>query len=100
LEISGFEVGIEYSAEAALSRSLDDIPDAFLLDIGLPNMDGTTLARLLRERPECASSLMIAITGYGQSSDRIKSLDAGFDHHLVKPVDMPHLVQLLSTISM
>jgi len=99
LEISGFEVGIEYSAEAALSRSLDDIPDAFLLDIGLPNMDGTMLARLLRERPECASSLMIAITGYGQSSDRIKSLDAGFDHHLVKPVDMPHLLQLLSTIA-
>jgi len=99
LEIAGYEVSVEHSAEAALSRSLTQMPDAFLLDIGLPNMDGTVLARHLRERPDCASSLMIAITGYGQSSDRVKSIEAGFDHHLVKPVDMPHLVKILSSIA-
>jgi signal transduction histidine kinase/ActR/RegA family two-component response regulator len=99
LEIAGYEVGIEHSAEAALKRSLTETPDAFLLDIGLPNMDGTVLARHLREIPHCASSLMIAITGYGQSSDKIKSFAAGFDHHLVKPVDMPHLVKILSSIT-
>lgn len=99
LEMAGYHVSIEHSAETALSRSLTEAPDAFLLDIGLPNMDGTVLARHLRERPTCESSLMIAITGYGQSSDRIKSIEAGFDYHLVKPVDMPHLVKILSSIT-
>jgi len=99
LEMAGYKVSIEHSALAALNSSLIETPDAFLLDIGLPNMDGTALARRLRERPECASSLMVAITGYGQSSDRIKSIDAGFDYHLVKPVDMPQLIEILSVMT-
>ena len=98
LEMAGYQVSIEHDAESALRRSLDESPDAFLLDIGLPDMDGADLARALRERPESASSLMIAITGYGQNSDRIKSTEAGFNHHLVKPVDMPQLLKLLSTL--
>ena len=99
LEMAGYKVSIEHDAESALRRSLNESPDAFLLDIGLPDMDGADLARALRERPESASSLMIAITGYGQNSDRIKSTEAGFNHHLVKPVDMPQLLKLLSTLS-
>lgn len=99
LEMAGYEVSIEHDAEAALRRSLKESPDAFLLDIGLPDMDGTDLARALRERPESGSALMIAITGYGQNSDRIKSSEAGFNHHLVKPVDMPQLLKILSTLN-
>ena len=97
LEIAGYEVSIEHSAEAALSKSPADMPNVFLLDIGLPDMDGTELAIALRKRPECASALMIAITGYGQDSDQVKSIDCGFDYHLVKPVDMQHLINILSS---
>ena len=96
LEIIGYDVTVEHSAEAALERITTKAPAACLLDIGLPDMDGSELARRLREHPETASSLMIAITGYGQDSDRQKSHAAGFDHHLVKPVQLPALLQILS----
>lgn len=98
LEISGFKVAVEHTAEAALQRVATETPVGFLLDIGLPDMDGSDLARTLRKRTETANSLMIAITGYGQNADRQKSLDAGFDYHFVKPVDMPRLLGILSTL--
>lgn len=98
LEISGYEVLIEHSATSALDRIVNEVPKACLLDIGLPDMDGTSLAKQLRNHPETNSSLMIAITGYGQDSDRQKSLEAGFDHHLVKPVDFSQLMKILSSI--
>lgn len=98
LEIIGYDVTVEHSAEAALDRITTEAPVACLLDIGLPDMDGSELARRLREHPETASSLMIAITGYGQDSDRKKSRDAGFDHHLVKPVELPALLKILSAL--
>lgn len=98
LEIAGYEVVIEHSAKAALDRVVNDPPSACLLDIGLPDMEGTRLAQQLRHQPGTASSLMIAITGYGQNSDRQKSLHAGFDHHLVKPVDLTQLLNILSSL--
>lgn len=98
LEISGYEVFIEHSATAALNRIVNEVPKACLLDIGLPDMDGTSLAKQLRNHPNTTSSLMIAITGYGQDSDRQKSLEAGFDHHLVKPVDFSQLMKILSSL--
>lgn len=98
LEIAGYEVAIERSAKAALDRVATGAPKACLLDIGLPDMDGISLAQQLRDKPGTASTLMIAITEYGQNSDREKSLDAGFDHHLVKPVDLPQLLSILSSL--
>jgi signal transduction histidine kinase len=98
LEIIGYSVIVEHSAEAALERIVTEPPAACLLDIGLPDMDGSELARRLRTHPKTASSLMIAITGYGQDSDRQKSTDAGFDHHLVKPVELPALLKILSSL--
>lgn len=98
LEIAGYTVTIAHSAEAALDQVENAPPKACLLDLGLPDMDGNELARSLRTRPETASSLMIAITGYGQDSDRQKSRAAGFDHHLVKPVDLPQLLKILSVL--
>jgi len=98
LEIAGYTVTVEHSAEAALDRITKEAPMACLLDIGLPDMDGSELAQRLRKCPETETSLMIAITGYGQDSDRQKSRDAGFDHHLVKPVDLPELLKILSTL--
>src|SRR5690606_32699647 len=98
LEIAGYEVVIEHSAKDALNRAATEVPKACLLDIGLPDMDGVSLARQLRDAPGTASTLMVAITGYGQNSDREKSLNAGFDHHLVKPVDRPRLLEILSSL--
>ncbi len=95
----GHEVTVEHSAHQALTRARTDKPEVFLLDIGLPEMDGNELARQLRRQPENAGSTLIAITGYGQERDRRDSLAAGFDHHLVKPVDTKKLTEILDGIS-
>ncbi|HTF95999.1 MAG TPA: ATP-binding protein [Cellvibrio sp.] len=98
LEMSGYKVTIAHSAKEALDQVGTEAPRVCLLDIGLPDMDGITLAKLLRNHTDTATALMIAVTGYGQDSDRKKSLHAGFDHHLVKPVDLRQLLTILSTL--
>ena len=96
LEMEGHTVSIEHSAEAALQSALAAPPQGFLLDIGLPGMDGYELARQLRATASCANALMIALTGYGQPQDREKSRQAGFDHHFDKPIDPAKLLALLA----
>ncbi|MAM88745.1 MAG: hybrid sensor histidine kinase/response regulator [unclassified Hahellaceae] len=98
LEASGHKVMTEHSARAVLDRLERQVPDVFLLDIGLPEMDGNELARQLRQRQDTRQAVLIAITGYGQAQDREKSAEAGFDHHFVKPVDTLELLQVLSAI--
>ncbi len=71
-------------------------PDVVLLDIGLPGMDGYEVARKLRESAAARDTMLIAVTGYGQAGDQLKSAEAGFDHHLVKPVDIEALTDLLA----
>jgi len=71
-------------------------PDVILLDIGLPGLDGYHIASLIRQAPELSQVRLIAVTGYGQQQDRQRSRDAGFDHHLVKPVQFDTLVELLA----
>ena len=66
-------------------------PDTAVLDIGLPVMDGYELGRRLRSDPTLTDVVLIAVTGYGQTNDRARSRAAGFDAHLVKPVDLRHL---------
>ncbi|GJH12778.1 PAS domain-containing protein [Caballeronia novacaledonica] len=95
----GHEVSVENESRRALERALRERPDACLLDIGLPEMDGNELARNLRSRSETAGVTLIAITGYGQEEDRQHSAQAGFDHHLVKPIDIEQLTDLLATLS-
>jgi CheY-like chemotaxis protein len=68
----------------------------YLIDIGLPEMDGNQLVRRLRADPATANALMIAVTGYGQQSDRERALDAGFDEHFVKPLDTKKLAARLA----
>ena len=96
---AGHTVAVEHDPFAALARAEAFAPDACLLDIGLPGMDGHELARRLRALPATAQALLVAITGYGQAQDREASSDAGFDHHLVKPVDMGELEQILAAAS-
>ena len=101
LELDGHAVRVVHDAPGAL-RLLDELSgthwDALLLDIGLPGMDGYQLAAALRKRADTRRTRLIAITGYGQPEDRLRSLEAGFDHHLVKPVDTAELGRLLRSI--
>jgi CheY-like chemotaxis protein len=96
LEASGHQVLVEHGAKRALERARIEQPDACLLDIGLPDMDGNELAQHLRALPQTAGTLLIALTGYGQEEDRKATLAAGFDHHLVKPVDFKKLASILA----
>ena len=96
LEEQGHTVMVAHGAEAALARAREKAPDVCLLDIGLPNLDGNALARRLRAMPATQGARLIALTGYGTWKDRSAALAAGFDHYLVKPVDMTILLNLLA----
>jgi two-component system CheB/CheR fusion protein len=73
-------------------------PAIAILDVGLPEMDGFELARHIRRNPAIADVTLIALTGYGRASDRAESRAAGFDEHLVKPVQAEQLLRLLSDV--
>ena len=98
LEAAGHQVAVEHDPRRALERARQAPPDAFLLDIGLPEIDGNELARRLRTQAETAASVLIAVSGYGQEQDRRAALEAGFQHHLVKPVDFERLEALLAGV--
>lgn len=97
LETSGHAVFVEHGARAALETARVERPQVCLLDIGLPEIDGNELAQRLRAQAETTDSVLVAVTGYGQEKDREQSLAAGFDYHLVKPVDSDQLAALLAT---
>jgi PAS domain S-box-containing protein len=99
LEACGHEVLVEHDSCRALARAREARPDACLLDIGLPEIDGNELARRLRAHPETAGAALVAVTGYGQEQDRQRAFGAGFDHYLVKPVDMDKLAEVLAVIA-
>jgi CheY-like chemotaxis protein len=99
LEVAGHHVLVEDGASQAMERARLESPDVCLLDIGLPDMDGNELAKRLRAQPGTARSVLIAVTGYGQEEDRKATLAAGFDHHLVKPVDVKKLASILSDVA-
>ena len=98
LESAGHQVNIEHHPHSALDYAAAQGEagiEACILDIGLPGMDGNALARRLRALPATRDALLVAVTGYGRPQDREASLAAGFDHHLVKPVDIRELLALL-----
>jgi DNA-binding response OmpR family regulator len=95
LSAMGHEVEVHYDAAGALDSASLQRTDAFVLDIGLPDMDGHALARSLRDKG--VRGTLVALTGYGQPTDRELSRHAGFDHHLVKPVEGADLAKVLAT---
>ena len=99
MDTLGNEVRVAANGSAALKETEQWSPDACLLDIGLPDMDGYQLASLLRGRPHTSQAVLIAVTGYGLPRDKEKALEAGFDHHFVKPLDVGKLFSLLGDIA-
>lgn len=99
LEALGHQVLVEHGSHRALERVREFKPQVCLLDIGLPEIDGYELAKGLRAMPDLRGAVLIALTGYGQQSDLDSASAAGFDHHLVKPVDTRKLVSLLAAIT-
>ena len=98
LEAKGHQVIVADDAESALAHAGIDTVQAFILDIGLPEIDGYELARRLRTRPQTAGAVLIALSGYGQAHDRVLSKAAGFDHHFVKPSDVSALTAILCKV--
>ncbi len=98
LRIKGHQIHVAYDGPEALRIGAAARPDAALLDIGLPVMDGYELAARLKELPGLEGLRLIAVTGYGQDSDRRRTAAAGFDHHLVKPINLDVLDQLIATL--
>lgn len=91
LEMSGHRVTVFHDAASTLAASSLDPAPVYILDIGLPDKSGYVLARELRRDPRTANATLIALTGYGRAEDRQQSKEAGFDRHLVKPVDVGEL---------
>lgn len=99
LRLSGHTVECVHDGEAALALAAQFDPQAVLLDIGMPRLNGYEVCRRLRAEPGGAARTLVAITGWGQPDDRRKAQEAGFDHHLVKPVDPLVLEELLARLA-
>lgn len=99
LQLRGHHADVAHDGAEALRQADAVEPDVVLLDIGLPGMDGYEVCRRLRERPRGRSMFIVALTGWGQEEDRRRTREAGFDLHLVKPVDPEELLRVLATTS-
>jgi two-component system CheB/CheR fusion protein len=96
----GFLVHTAVDGEEALRRVEELQPDIILLDIGLPKRNGYEVARLLREDPRFEATPIVALSGYGQSHHRIRSFQAGFDLHFLKPINTDALLQAMNGFSL
>jgi CheY-like chemotaxis protein len=95
LRTQGHRATVFTDSQSLSAAAADSGADVFILDIGMPGLDGYELVRRLRADPATSGALCIALSGYGQPDDRRQSLAAGFDHHFVKPVDTQRLFALL-----
>src|SRR5471032_2668571 len=96
LEMEGYEAEAAYDGQAALEAVMRAVPDLIVMDLGMPGMDGYDAARAIRQQAGAEDVLMIALTGWGQSDARNRTIEAGFDHHLIKPVDVDEILKLAS----
>ena len=93
LGMDGFQVTTVYDGVAALVAAGDFSPDVVVMDIGMPGMDGYDAARMMRQLPGGEAMVLIALTGWGQPADKSRASEAGFNHHLIKPVDYDTLLK-------
>ena len=99
LTMTGHEAKTASDGLTAVTEAERYRPEVVLLDIGLPRLNGYDACRLIREQAWGANMIMIAVTGWGQEEDRRRSREAGFDGHLVKPVDLDELMRLLDDVA-
>ena len=98
LQLSGHETMTSEDGKSALEKAATFAPDVLILDIGLPDMDGFQLAKRLRKMEVVSNSTFIALTGYGQKHDKDSAIEAGFNYHMVKPVNFVELKNILEKI--
>jgi CheY-like chemotaxis protein len=97
LSLAGAEVSVAYDGTSALEAAARFKPHVAFLDVAMPDMSGYALAGQLRKDRAHEDMLLVAITGYGQEQDRLRSFEAGFDHHMVKPVDLDAMRAVIET---
>jgi CheY-like chemotaxis protein len=98
LRLHGYQVIVAHDGFSAVEAAITNVPDVAVVDIGLPGLSGHDVARRIREHPDLRHMVLVAQTGWGQDGDRRRSVEAGFDHHLVKPVDHAELMHLLDEV--
>ena len=98
LGLTGNETRAEYDGAAVLETARAFAPDAILLDIGLPTLNGYEIARSLRKQPWGKDVLLVAMTGWGQEQDKRNALEAGFDLHMTKPLDLDVLRRTIAEL--
>jgi CheY-like chemotaxis protein len=95
LRLMGADVHVAYGGADALQGATNHRPAVMFVALGMPDLDGYEVARRIRNDPDSSNSILVALTGWGQEEDRRRSYEAGFDHHLVKPVDIEVLEAVL-----
>jgi two-component system, sensor histidine kinase len=98
LQLDGHQTQVAYSALSALERAPQFRPALVLLDLGLPGVGGDEVARMRHATPATADAGLVAVTGYSRSEDERRTRDAGFDAHLVKPIDLACLERIISQL--
>ncbi|MCZ4501116.1 MAG: hypothetical protein JWQ74_3673, partial [Marmoricola sp.] len=98
LKLKGNEVQVRYDGYVGIKLAESFLPDVVVLDIGMPGLDGYQSCRLMRDSVWGGTMTIIALTGYGQEDDIRKSMEAGFDAHLLKPVDIKQLMSIIDPI--
>ncbi|ADU12382.1 response regulator [Asticcacaulis excentricus] len=99
IEMLGYDYRISLTPQAALTEGEAYDPDVVMMDIGLPGMSGYDLCRQMRQKPAHANAVFVAQTGWDEREHREQSAEAGFVHHLTKPVDLQTLESVLNAIA-
>ena len=98
LEFEGYRVVMAHTGQEAMQQAQQKRFDVAILDIGLPDTDGYTLARQFKAIPQQSAARLVAVTGYGTAQDIARAHDAGFDQHIVKPIDIDLLLEELQQV--
>jgi CheY-like chemotaxis protein len=96
LQAKGHETRLAVEGQEAIELADEFLPDCVILDLGLPGIDGYEVARRLRERPYGVRLTLVALTGWAGKDVRVKAAEAGFDYHLVKPVNLEELERIVT----
>jgi len=95
----GHQSRMAYDGLSAINAALDCHPNLVLLDIGLPGLDGCEVAKRMRQQPTLKNVVLVAVTGWGNDGEKCRAVEAGFNHHLLKPTNIGKLQEIVATVS-